>query len=244
VKRRDFLSCSRWRRIPSWFRTIDCSSRAITARIRTTAPSGGTSPAGSTARSASRSPSSARRPQEQSDNPSRFNPRQVLLAHAAIADPKRGRLIHEERAARAGFSARARRDRAHRRLDRRLAAGSRGGQVPFADRGARVRPGLDVFSLPLGPCCRARRASAERVTVPGSQLLLQPGPTCTSSAASTAGRSTEPPGSTTNGRAPTRPEACRWDWDRDQPVQTGSSRRRRRSTIRGRARRLRRPACR
>jgi len=44
------------------------------------------------------------RPQEQSDNPSRFNPRQVLLAHAAIADPKRGRLIHEERAARAGFT--------------------------------------------------------------------------------------------------------------------------------------------
>jgi len=44
------------------------------------------------------------RPQEQSDNPSSFNPRQVLLAHAAIADPKRGRLIHEERAARAGFT--------------------------------------------------------------------------------------------------------------------------------------------
>ena len=44
------------------------------------------------------------RPQEQSDNPSRFNPRQILLAHAAIADPKRGRLIHEERAARAGFA--------------------------------------------------------------------------------------------------------------------------------------------
>jgi predicted secreted hydrolase len=44
------------------------------------------------------------RPQEQSDNPSRFNPRQVLLAHAAIADPKRGRLIHEERAARVGFT--------------------------------------------------------------------------------------------------------------------------------------------
>src|SRR5205807_527585 len=44
------------------------------------------------------------RPREPSDNPSRFNPLQVLLAHAAIADPKRGRLIHEERAARAGFT--------------------------------------------------------------------------------------------------------------------------------------------
>ena len=36
-------------------------------------------------------------------NPSAFNPRQILLAHAAIADPRRGRLLHEERAARIGF---------------------------------------------------------------------------------------------------------------------------------------------
>jgi predicted secreted hydrolase len=42
------------------------------------------------------------RPEEQSDNPSAFNPRQVLFAHAALADPKRGRLLHDERAARAG----------------------------------------------------------------------------------------------------------------------------------------------
>jgi predicted secreted hydrolase len=38
------------------------------------------------------------------DNPSAFSPRQILLAHAAIADPRQGRLAHEERAARAGFS--------------------------------------------------------------------------------------------------------------------------------------------
>ena len=44
------------------------------------------------------------RPEEQSENPSQFNPRQILFAHAALADPKRGRLVHEERAARAGFS--------------------------------------------------------------------------------------------------------------------------------------------
>jgi predicted secreted hydrolase len=44
------------------------------------------------------------RPGEQSNNPSRFNPRQIILAHAAIADPKRGRLLTEQRAARAGFS--------------------------------------------------------------------------------------------------------------------------------------------
>jgi predicted secreted hydrolase len=35
------------------------------------------------------------------DNPSRFAPRQLVLAHAAVADPARGRLLHAERAARA-----------------------------------------------------------------------------------------------------------------------------------------------
>ena len=37
-------------------------------------------------------------------NPSNFTPRQILLAHAAIADPRRGHLVYEQRAARAGFS--------------------------------------------------------------------------------------------------------------------------------------------
>ena len=36
-------------------------------------------------------------------NPSRFSPRQLLFAHAALADPKRGRLLHDERIAREGF---------------------------------------------------------------------------------------------------------------------------------------------
>ena len=44
------------------------------------------------------------RPDADPRNPSAFTPRQVLLAHVAIADPRRGRLVHEERAARAGFS--------------------------------------------------------------------------------------------------------------------------------------------
>lgn len=44
------------------------------------------------------------RPEEESDNPSRFNPRQILFAHAALSDPRRGRLLHDQRAARAGFS--------------------------------------------------------------------------------------------------------------------------------------------
>jgi predicted secreted hydrolase len=37
------------------------------------------------------------------DNPSRFAARQLVLAHAAIADPRRGALLHEERLARTGF---------------------------------------------------------------------------------------------------------------------------------------------
>ncbi len=40
------------------------------------------------------------RPRWESDNPSKFTPRQLLLAHAAIADPRRGRLRHDQRAAR------------------------------------------------------------------------------------------------------------------------------------------------
>jgi predicted secreted hydrolase len=37
------------------------------------------------------------------DNPSRFAPRQVLFAHAALSDPKVGRLLHGQRIARQGF---------------------------------------------------------------------------------------------------------------------------------------------
>lgn len=36
-------------------------------------------------------------------NPSAFAPRQLILAHAAIADPRRGRLVHDQRAARVGL---------------------------------------------------------------------------------------------------------------------------------------------
>jgi predicted secreted hydrolase len=43
------------------------------------------------------------RPGVAEDNPSRFAPRQLLFAHAALADPRYGRLRHDQRAARAGF---------------------------------------------------------------------------------------------------------------------------------------------
>ena len=36
-------------------------------------------------------------------NPSKFTPRQLLFAHAALADARTGKLLHDQRAARAGF---------------------------------------------------------------------------------------------------------------------------------------------
>ncbi len=43
------------------------------------------------------------RPATDPDNPSRFAPQQIILAHAAISDPAERRLVHAERVARAGF---------------------------------------------------------------------------------------------------------------------------------------------
>ncbi|MFH1043568.1 MAG: lipocalin-like domain-containing protein [Pseudomonadota bacterium] len=43
------------------------------------------------------------RPRVAENNPSRFAPRQLLFAHAALADVKAGKLLHDQRAARAGF---------------------------------------------------------------------------------------------------------------------------------------------
>ncbi|MFT3857614.1 MAG: carotenoid 1,2-hydratase [Aquabacterium sp.] len=37
------------------------------------------------------------------DNPSRFAPRQLVFAHAALSDARRGQLLHDQRIARAGF---------------------------------------------------------------------------------------------------------------------------------------------
>jgi len=44
------------------------------------------------------------RPELKHDNPSAFAPRQIMIAHAALSDPAQGRLIHAQRAARAGFN--------------------------------------------------------------------------------------------------------------------------------------------
>ena len=43
------------------------------------------------------------RPAIDQDNPSRFAAKQVVMAHAALSDPKRGRLVHDQRVSRLGF---------------------------------------------------------------------------------------------------------------------------------------------
>ena len=43
------------------------------------------------------------RPEIDENNPSTFTARQVMIAHAALSDPTRGRLLHDQRAARAVF---------------------------------------------------------------------------------------------------------------------------------------------
>jgi predicted secreted hydrolase len=43
------------------------------------------------------------RPSIDQDNPSAFAAKQILFAHAAISDPAENRLLHDQRAARAGF---------------------------------------------------------------------------------------------------------------------------------------------
>lgn len=43
------------------------------------------------------------RPNLKHDNPSAFTPRQIMIAHAALSDPAHGRLIHAQRAVRAGL---------------------------------------------------------------------------------------------------------------------------------------------
>ncbi len=45
----------------------------------------------------------SRRAAQDTANPSRFTPRQLLFAHAALSDPSIGHLLHAQRAARAGF---------------------------------------------------------------------------------------------------------------------------------------------
>lgn len=43
------------------------------------------------------------RPDIETNNPSKFAPNQIIFAHAALSDPKTGKLVHDERIGRVGF---------------------------------------------------------------------------------------------------------------------------------------------
>lgn len=80
------------------------------------------------------------------DNPSAFAPRQLLFAHAALADSRHGRLRHDQRAARAGFGlAEAREATTDLRLDGWSLALADGRYV------ARIRAREFVFELMFTP---------------------------------------------------------------------------------------------
>ena len=136
MKRRRFLCWRRSRRRGALRSEVDyprASSRRrarVSARSRQPsrrfAPSGGTSPAGSrtprAAISASRSRSFAIVRASPRRIAARFAPRQLLFAHAALADPRHGRLRHDQRAARAGFGLAEAARRTTRGVHRRLVA--------------------------------------------------------------------------------------------------------------------------
>jgi hypothetical protein len=86
---------------------VALSSRAITGRIRSSGSSGGYI-TGWVNDGAGRDYGVQvtffrNRPGVAEANPSAFAPRQLLFAHAAIADPRLGHLSHDQRAARAGL---------------------------------------------------------------------------------------------------------------------------------------------
>ncbi len=82
------------------------------------------------------------RPRIAEDNPSAFAPKQLLFAHAAIADPARGRLLHDQRAARSGFGlAEAREGRTDVRID--------DWSIALSESGYRTRITAREFALDL-----------------------------------------------------------------------------------------------
>ena len=88
---------------------------------------------------------------------SRFAPRQLLFAHAAIADPRYGRLRHDQRAARAGFGLAEAAEHEHRRAHRRLVARPHRRQLPGADRGAKISGSICASRPRSRSCCKATR---------------------------------------------------------------------------------------
>ena len=126
-------------------------------------------------RSGSRSRSFACGPGIAEPNPSRFAPTQVLFGHAAIADPRYGRLRHAERSARAGFDlAYAREGAVDVRLDD-WSMRQDGGRYRRGRDGRGFRAALDLDARRSRRCCRASAATVARGPSPrAGEPLLQP----------------------------------------------------------------------
>ncbi|HUD25403.1 MAG TPA: carotenoid 1,2-hydratase, partial [Burkholderiaceae bacterium] len=120
------------------------------------------------------------RPPIDPDNPSRFAAHQLVLAHAAIADPRRGALLHEERIARVGFGIASVSDVDtaievdHWRLAREPATGvyrglARGAQFALELTAAPTQP-----PLPQGEDGYSRKGPAGAGGVPASLYYSEP----------------------------------------------------------------------
>jgi predicted secreted hydrolase len=93
------------------------------------------------------------RPRLTAGNPSRFNPEHVIIAHAAIADSRHGRLLHVQRAARQGFG---------------LAGSETGNTRVWLDQWQLVRDGPRYRSVIAAP-----EMGLNLVMTPGQPPLLQ-----------------------------------------------------------------------
>jgi len=114
------------------------------------------------------------------DNPSRFAAHQLVLAHAAIADPRRGALLHEERIARAGFGIASVSDLDtevevdHWRLAREAATGVYRGQARGAQFALELTAAPTQPPLPQGEDGYSRKGPAGAGTVPASLYYSEP----------------------------------------------------------------------
>jgi predicted secreted hydrolase len=114
------------------------------------------------------------------DNPSRFAAHQLVLAHAAIADPRRGALLHEERIARAGFGIASvsevdtEVEVDHWRLAREAATGVYRGQARGAQFALELTAAPTQPPLPQGEDGYSRKGPAGADGVPASLYYSEP----------------------------------------------------------------------
>ena len=145
------------------------SSRRTLVRIRISVPSGGISPAGlATGQTPLGFQLTFFRSRTDVDpaNPSAFAAHQLVIAHAAIADPAHGSLLLDERIARTGFGLAGQRAVIPMCSSPAGACVAMPGPTPITHRSLRVTSRLASKLLPVRrPGCRASRACRARVRI-------------------------------------------------------------------------------